>query len=88
MRVAQTIQPSNHPISNHPISNHPTSNIQEIICNIYITNSCPPHLIVKKAAADAPLAKNVYEKANLLVKNVEKAPANVLIANVIAKTKV
>jgi hypothetical protein len=43
---------------------------------------------VKKAAADAPLAKNVYEKANLLVKNVEKAPANVLIANVIAKTKV
>jgi hypothetical protein len=43
---------------------------------------------VKKAAADAPLAKNVYEKANLLVKNVEKEPANVPIANATAKTKV
>jgi len=70
---------------NHPF-NHPT--IQENICKIYITNPCPPHLIVKKAAADVPLAKNVYEKTNLLVKNVAKAPANVPIANVIAKTKV
>jgi hypothetical protein len=78
---------TNHTISNHT-TNHPISNIQEIIYKIYITNSCPPHLIVKKAAADALLAKNVYEKANLLVKNVAKAHANVPIANVTAKTKV